>query len=314
MNNQSKLKRSLTRGARLRIMLFLSSMYLAAASVTVLVTGSLALFSEAGHVLADVGGVALAIYAISFTQKAATPQRTYGFYRMEILASLINSVVLALLSIYILYEGFRRIFEPPEIQGLPLIIVASIGVVVNFIGMRLLSTSDGHSHVHTSHSHSNDRGEVEEIQNLNVKAVYLESFSDTLGSAGVLVAGIIMLTTKFYLADPLISIGLALFMIPRAWSIIRNAVDILMEGVPANLSHEEVKKAVLQIKGVTGVFELHIWTITSGMNALSAHVVVIDPTKSQLILQEINSVLEKTFKITHATIQIERYHEDSAAY
>jgi cobalt-zinc-cadmium efflux system protein len=314
MNNQSKLKRSLTRGARLRIMLFLNSMYLAAASITVLVTGSLALFSEAGHVLADVGGVALAIYAISFTQKAATPQRTYGFYRMEILASLVNSVVLALLSIYILYEGFRRIFEPPEIQGLPLIIVASIGVVVNFIGMRLLSTSDGHSHVHTSHSDGNDRGEVEEIQNLNVKAVYLESFSDTLGSAGVLVAGIIMLTTKFYLADPLISIGLALFMIPRAWSIIRNAVDILMEGVPANLSHEEVKKAVLQIKGVTGVFELHIWTITSGMNALSAHVVVIDPTKSQLILQEINSVLEKTFKITHATIQIERYHEDSAAY
>jgi cobalt-zinc-cadmium efflux system protein len=314
MNNQSKLKRSLTRGARLRIMLFLNSMYLAAASITVLVTGSLALFSEAGHVLADVGGVALAIYAISFTQKAATPQRTYGFYRMEILASLVNSVVLALLSIYILYEGFRRIFEPPEIQGLPLIIVASIGVVVNFIGMRLLSTSDGHSHAHTSHSHGNDRGEVEEIQNLNVKAVYLESFSDTLGSGGVLVAGIIMLTTKFYLADPLISIGLALFMIPRAWSIIRNAVDILMEGVPANLSHEEVKKAVLQIKGVTGVFELHIWTITSGMNALSAHVVVIDPTKSQLILQEINSVLEKTFKITHATIQIERYHEDSAAY
>ena len=146
-----------------------------------------------------------------------------------------------------------------------------------------------------------------------VRAVYLETLSDTIGSGGVLVAGIIMLTTKFYLADPLISIGLALFMIPRAWSIIKKAVDILMEGVPANMSHEEVK-AGRQIKGVTGVFERHIWTITSGMNALSAHVVVIDPTKSQLILQEINSVLEKKFKITHATIQIERYHQDSGAF
>lgn len=307
-----KLK-ALTRIARLRIVLFLSSAYLAAASFTVLVTGSLALFSEAGHVLVDVGGVALALYAISYTQKSATPQRTFGFYRMEILASLVNSLILILLSIYILYEGFRRIFEPPEIPGLPLIIVASIGVVVNFIGMRLLSHSDGHSHAHNSYQFSNDK-EEEVIRNLNVRAVYLETLSDTLGSGGVLVAGMIMLTTNFYLADPLISIGLAFFMIPRAWSIIKKAIDILMEGAPANLSHEEVKKAVLQIKGVTGVFELHIWTITSGMNALSAHVVVIDPSKSQLILQEINSVLEKTFKITHATIQIERYHQDSGAY
>lgn len=307
-----KLK-ALTRIARLRIVLFLSSAYLAAASFTVLVTGSLALFSEAGHVLVDVGGVALALYAISYTQKSATPQRTFGFYRMEILASLVNSLILILLSIYILYEGFRRIFEPPEIPGLPLIIVASIGVVVNFIGMRLLSHSDGHSHAHNSYQFSNDK-EEEVIRNLNVRAVYLETLSDTLGSGGVLVAGMIMLTTNFYLADPLISIGLAFFMIPRAGSIIKKAIDILMEGAPANLSHEEVKKAVLQIKGVTGVFELHIWTITSGMNALSAHVVVIDPSKSQLILQEINSVLEKTFKITHATIQIERYHQDSGAY
>jgi cobalt-zinc-cadmium efflux system protein len=293
--------------------LFLNSVYLVAASFTILVTGSLALFSEAGHVLVDVGGIALAMYAISYTQKSATPQRTFGFYRMEILASLLNSLILVLLSIYILYEGFKRIFEPPEVPGFPLIIVASVGMVVNFIGMRLLSHFDGRPHTHNSYPYSSDQ-ETEEIQDLNVRAVYLETLSDTLGSGGVLVAGIIMLTTKFYLADPLISIGLALFMIPRAWSIIKKAVDILMEGVPANMSHEEVKKAVLQIKGVTGVFELHIWTITSGMNALSAHVVVIDPAKSQLILQEINSVLEKKFKITHATIQIERYHQDAGAY
>jgi cobalt-zinc-cadmium efflux system protein len=122
-----------------------------------------------------------------------------------------------------------------------------------------------------------------------------------------------LLTTKFYLADPIISIALAFFMLPRTWSIMKKAVHILMEGSPANVSHEEVKKAILQMRGVTGVFELHIWTITSGMNALSAHIVVIDPSKSQVILQEINSILEKKFKITHATIQIERYHSDSGA-
>jgi len=310
MNKSLKLDQ-LTRIARLRIVLFLNSAYLVAASLTVIVTGSLSLFSEAGHMLVDVGGIALALYAINFTQKSATPQRTFGYYRMEILASLLNSLILVLLSIYILFESSRRIFEPPEIPGLPLILIATIGIVVNFAGMRLLSNSDGHSHSNSYHSHKH---EPEDLQNLNIRAVYLESLSDTLGSVGVLVAGVIMLTTKFYLADPLISIGLALFMIPRAWSIIKKAVDILMEGVPANLSHEEVKKAVLQIKGVTGVFELHIWTITSGMNALSAHVVVIDFTKSQLILQEINSVLEKKFKISHATIQIERYHQDSGTY
>lgn len=127
-------------------------------------------------------------------------------------------------------------------------------------------------------------------------------------------AGIIMLTTKFYLADPIISIGLALFMLPRTWSIIKKAIHILMEGSPSDILHEEVKKAILQVKGVTGIFELHIWTITSGMNALSAHVVIIDPSKSQTILQEINSTLEKKFKITRATIQIATYHSESGLF
>jgi len=116
------------------------------------------------------------------------------------------------------------------------------------------------------------------------------------------------------LADPLISIGLALFMLPRTWSIIKKAIHILMEGSPSNISHEEIKEAILQIKGVTGVFELHIWSITSGMHALSAHVVIIDTNKSQTILQEINSTLEKKFGITHATIQIEKYHSESGRF
>jgi cobalt-zinc-cadmium efflux system protein len=165
-------------------------------------------------------------------------------------------------------------------------------------------------HHHTHNDDTDKQKEQEEI--LNVKAVYLEILSDTIGSAGVIVAGVIMLTTKFYLADPIISIVLALFMVPRTWSIMKKAIHILMEGSPSNIPHEKVKEAILGIKGVTGVFELHIWTITSGMNSLSAHVVIIDTSKSQVILQEINAVLEKQFKITHSTIQIETYHQEES--
>jgi cobalt-zinc-cadmium efflux system protein len=297
----------LQRARRLRIVLSLSSSYFVISIITVLTTSSLALLSEAGHVLADIGGIALALFAINYTRKPATPQRSYGFYRMEILASFVNSVILALLSVYVLYEAFRRIFEPPEIQSFPIIIVAAIGLALNFIGMLLLNDR-GHHHTHNDDT--DKQKEQEEI--LNVKAVYLEILSDTIGAAGVIVAGIIMLTTKFYLADPIISIVLALFMIPRTWSIMKKAIHILMEGSPSNIPHEKVKEAILGIKGVTGVFELHIWTITSGMNSLSAHVVIIDTSKSQVILQEINAVLEKQFKITHSTIQIETYHQEES--
>ncbi len=305
---------------KLKIVFLLSSCYLASALIIVLLTGSLSLLSEAGHMLADVAGLALALFAINYTRKPPTPERTYGFFRMEILASLTNSVVLILLSVYILYEGFMRIFAPPVIQGFPIIVAAAVGLVVNFIGMRLLSSGGGEGgHSHGLHNHTNTEQEKEEHhhnqhkeeeQSLNVKAAYLETLSDTIGAAGVLAAGLVMVTTNFYLADPIISIGLALFMIPRTWTIIKKAIHILMQGSPYNISHEEVKDAILKIRGVTGIFDLHIWTITSGMHTLSAHVVIIDPSRSHEILQEINSTLEKKFRITHATIQLERYHSE----
>jgi cobalt-zinc-cadmium efflux system protein len=282
-------------------------------------TGSLSLLSEAGHMLADVGGLALALFAINYTRKPPTPKRTFGFFRMEILASLANSVVLILLSAYILYESFTRLFDPPAIQGFPIVLAAAIGLVVNFSGMRLLTSGSNSGHSHGLHNHTNQKedeehhnhkGEKEE-QNLNIRAVYLETLSDTVGAAGVLVAGLIMTFTKFYLADPIISIGLALFILPRTWSIIKKAIHILMQGSPYNISREEVQEAILRIRGVTGIFDLHIWTITSGMHTLSVHVVIMDPGRSHEILQEINAILEKKFKITRATIQIERYHSET---
>ena len=248
---------SLKQASRLKVVFLLSTCYLVSAIIVVLLTNSLSLLSEAGHMFADVGGLALALFAISYARKPPTPERTYGFFRLEILASLANSIVLILLSGFILYEGIMRIFEPPQIQGAPIIIVAAVGLIVNFIGLWLLSENkegrgaSGHSHgldehnviatiskekenkkhyyLH-HHQHQDHDKKEKGDQSLNFKAVYLEILSDTIGTAGVLAAGIIILTTNFYLVDPIISIALALFIIPRTWSIIKKAIHILMEG------------------------------------------------------------------------------------
>jgi cobalt-zinc-cadmium efflux system protein len=297
---ESRNSLSLKRIKKLKLTLLLTAGYLVAEIVGGFLTNSLALLADAGHMLTDVGGLALALFAINYARRPATPQRTYGFYRMEILASLVNSVVLVLLSVYIFYEAYRRIMEPSEVQSISMTIVAGIGLVVNFAGMKLLG---GHSHSGDDHEH--------EDENLNMEGARLELFSDMLGSIGVIAAGIVIMITKFYAADPIVSIGLAVFILPRTWRLLKKSIHILMEGAPTNISYEEVKEAILQVKGVTGVFQLHIWTITSGFDALSAHVVVMDISRSDLILKEITSLLENRFKISHITIQIETYHSES---
>lgn len=291
---------SLERISKLRIVLILTATYFVAEIVGSLITNSLALLADAGHMLTDVGGLALSLLAIHYTRRKATPQRTYGFYRVEILVSLANSVALILLSIYIFYEGYRHIFQPPEISSIPMTIIGGFGLIINLAGLRILG---GHSH--SEHHESHEHG-VEE--NLNIKGARLEVLSDMIGAVGVIVTGIIIFTTKFYLADAIFSIGLALFILPRTWSLMKKSINILMEGSPSNIDYEEVKNTILQVKGVTGIFDLHIWTITSGMDALSAHVVTLDITKSQAIIVEIRSILENRFNIIRSTIQIETYH------
>lgn len=320
MENTSNNVPQKQRVKQLKTVLFLTLSYFVIQVIAAAYTGSLALLADAGHMLADVGGLALILLAVNYSRKPATLKHTYGFYRVEILAALLNGVVLILISGYILYEAYRRIFEPPHIQGLPIIIVAAIGLGVSFTGMRLLGSNSGYSYKGSQVDHHNaglakrhqegEEGEEHLEEDLVIKSAYLEFLSDTLGAAGVIAAGVIILTTRFYLADPLISIALALFILLRTRSLIERSIHILMEGVPANISPEDIKNAILEIKGVTGVFDLHIWTITSGMNAISAHVVVIDRSRSDAILQQINAVLEKKFKITHATIQIEPYHSE----
>jgi cobalt-zinc-cadmium efflux system protein len=292
----------------LKVVLLLTSTYFVIQILVGFQIGSLAVISDAGHMLVDVAGLVMALLAISFTQKPATPMRTYGFYRAEILASLLNSLFLILLSVFILFEAFQRVLHPTEVRGLPMIIVASIGLGINLLGIRLLSKVRVTDESKASNIEKHDALGQE---NLNVHGAYLEVLADTIGSAGVIAAGIIIQFTAFYLADPLISIGIVALIFPRTWLLLKKSLHILIEGTPAHLCHEEIKNAILGVKGVTGVFDLHIWTITSGIYALSAHVVIIDNSRSVGILQEINSILEKRFDITHATIQIESYHQSN---
>jgi len=295
--------------------LVLTSCYFVIQIIAGIKIGSLALISDAGHMLIDVAGLVMTLLAISFTQKPATPTRTYGFYRGEILASLLNSIFLILLSVFILIEGFQRIFiYQAQVSGLPMILVASIGLAINLVGVRILGNLRGNKKRLQENYAVEDYNKIKEKvaeENLNVHGAYLEVFADSLGSAGVIVAGIIIYFTGFYLADPLISIGIVALIIPRTWLLLKKAIHILIEGTPIHLCHEEIKNSILNVKGVTGVFDLHIWTISSGIHALSAHVVIMDNKKSSAILQEINSILEKGYDVTHATIQIESYHESS---
>jgi cobalt-zinc-cadmium efflux system protein len=293
----------------LKIVLILTAVYFVIQLVVGLRINSLAVMSDAGHMLIDATGLLMALLAISFTQKPATPIQTYGFFRAEILTSFLNGLFLILLSIYILYEAYQRILLPSEISGYPIIVVAAVGLAVNLMSIMLLRP---HTELKKPYDPRNDKEQgSQKERNLNLYGAYLELFADTLGSVGVIVAGIIIMTTRFYLADALISIGIALFIIPRTWFLLKKSIHILLEGTPSHLDHEVIKNSILKVKGVTGVFDLHIWTITSGIHALSAHIVIIHNDRSREILQEINSILEKNYKINHATLQIEPYHESN---
>ncbi|MGH9952874.1 MAG: cation diffusion facilitator family transporter, partial [Nitrososphaeraceae archaeon] len=295
-----KEKLTLERIKRLKIVLCLTATYLIVEILFGILTGSLALIADAGHMLADTGGVGLALVALNFTRRSATEKRTFGYYRMEILASLTNSVILLLISAYVLYEAYWRIIAPTEVESIPMLTVAAIGLGINLSSMLLLKGD--HSHHQLRSNKNNEHAKSHHNESLNIQGAYLEVLSDTLGSGGVIAASLIIYATGFFLADPIVSIGLAIFMIPRAWGLLNKSIHILMENVPANISHREIKSALFSIKGVTGVFDLHIWSISSGMNALSVHIVVFNTNNSQRVLQDINSLLENRFRISHSTI------------
>jgi cobalt-zinc-cadmium efflux system protein len=270
---------------RLLVVLVLTSVYLIAEVVGAYITNSLALFSDAGHMLTDIAALAIALLALWFAQRPATPRKTFGYYRLEILAAFINGVVLLGLSGFIIFDAVRRLREPPEVGGLGLLIIAAGGLVVNLVGAYLL---------HRGHAHS-----------LNVRAAFYHVLGDALGSLGAVIAGVLIIAFKWYIADPILAIGIALLIIVSALGLVRETVDVLLEATPAHVDCEEIRAAVMGIHGVVGVHDLHIWTITSGMYALSCHVVVHCDNFSCPKLDEIRRLLHDRFDIPHMTIQIE---------
>lgn len=314
---------------RLKIVLILLASYLVVEVLAGFYTGSLALLADAGHMLTDTFGICIALIAAIYSKKEATPNHTYGFFRTEILASLINSIILSLLAIVIVYESYRRLYEPVEIQSSIMIVVAVIGLIVNIVGMYILRGEHPHNHGESSNIRKNTNGDSRENktsrrifikllshrkasdskdEDLNIQGAKLELLGDTIGSIGVIAGGILISLSNILIIDPLLSIGLAIFILPRIFNLLKKSVHILMEGVPSNISYEVIQQALLKVKGVTGVFDLHIWSITSGLHALSAHIVVMDNTNAYRILDDVNALLEKDFGIIHSTIQIERFH------
>lgn len=272
--------------------LVLTGSYLVAEVIGGIVTKSLALLADAGHMLTDVGGLALALFAINLTQRKASPQKTYGYYRAEILAALANAVVLIGISFYILYEAYQRFRNPPEVSSKIMLVVAAIGLVVNIVGMLILRKGSKES--------------------LNMKGAYFEVLSDMLTSIGVIIAGIIMLTTGWYYADPILSAGIGLFILPRTWILLKDAVGILLEGTPSDVNVADLQEAIKKIEGVKDVHDLHVWSLTSGMNAMSAHVAVNEGISPKLILEKLQQLIKADFKIAHTTIQIDEagFQED----
>ncbi len=271
--------------SKLTIVLTLTSGFMLVEAVAGWYSGSLALIADAGHMLGDVAALALALFAVWLSSKPAGRSRTYGFHRSEILAALANSVLLVVISIAIFCEAIHRFSLPPEIQSTPMLVVAVLGLIVNLISMKLLG----------AHSHGS----------LNAKAAYLEVFSDMLASCAVIVAGLVIMFTGWYLADPILSAILSIFIVSRTWGLLKESVEILMESAPREFDLEALTKAFLAVDGVVQVHDLHVWTITSGLLAMSCHLTVEPKANSQAVLNQVNALMAKEFKIRHTTIQIE---------
>jgi cobalt-zinc-cadmium efflux system protein len=270
---------------QLAIVFILTAFYLAVEVAGGLLTNSLALLADAGHMLTDVAGTGLALLAIRFAKRPASPERTYGYYRAEILAALTNAVVLIGVSLYVLYEAYRRFREPPEVQSGAMLAVAAVGLCVNLLSVRLLR--DGSS------------------ESLNLKGAYFEVLSDALTSVGVIAAGIVMLLTGWYYADPLVSAGIGLFILPRTWKLLTDAVGVLLEGTPAEVNVAAVREALARLPGIAGVHDLHVWAITSGVNALSVHVVMAAGGDLADVLNRARECVADGFPIFHVTVQVE---------
>jgi cobalt-zinc-cadmium efflux system protein len=247
-------------------------------------SNSLALLADAGHMFTDVAALALSIVAIRLAKRPPTTRRTFGYVRLEILAALVNGAALLVISGLILIEAWERLSDPVEIDGVVMLLVATLGLGVNVVGAVLL------------HSHAHD--------NLNVRGAYLHVLGDLLGSVGAIAAGIVILTVGWSPIDPIVSAVLAVLILYSAWNLVREATEVLLEAAPAHVDMAAILEDLSSIEGLDGVHDVHVWTLTSGFVALSAHGVIDDPAHHTRILDDVRQRM-RAHGIEHVTFQIE---------
>jgi cobalt-zinc-cadmium efflux system protein len=271
------------------VVLALTASFTVAEVVGGLLTGSLALLADAGHMLSDNLSLGLALFAAWLAGRPATPERTFGYQRAEILAALFNGVTLVAISIWIFVEAYSRLREPPEVLGGWMLVVAAIGLLVNAVGAAILSRS-------------ND-------ENLNVQGALRHVIADALGSVGVIVAALVIILTGWRYADPLVSAGIGVLILASSWSLLRDSTNILLEATPRGIDAEDVGRRMAGAEGVVEVHDLHIWTITSGFPALSAHVLVGQADDCHARRRDLEKLLSREYGISHTTLQVDHVGE-----
>lgn len=266
--------------------LLLTGTFLIVEVIGGVVTGSLALISDASHMLTDTVGLAIALAGIKIGQRPADSRRTFGYQRFEILAAAFNAIMLFAVALYILFEGYRRFVEPQPVQTWGMLGIAAAGLVVNLVSMRLLTAGKDTS--------------------LNVKGAYLEVWSDMLGSLGVIAASLIIAATGWTWVDPLVAVAIGLWVLPRTWVLLRETVHILLEGVPEGVDLAAVERALTGLPGVKGIHDLHIWALSTNTPSMSAHLVLEQGQDGDVVRVAAQALVARDFHIEHMTLQTER--------
>jgi cobalt-zinc-cadmium efflux system protein len=270
----------------LAIALGLTTAFLIAEVIGAFVFNSLALLSDAAHMFTDAAALAIALAAVKIGQRPADDRRTFGYRRFEILAAAFNALLLFAVAGYVLWEGIGRFVAPSAVESTGMLIVAAIGLVVNMIAMRLLSAGKDKS--------------------LNLKGAYLEVWADMLGSLGVIAGAVVIMLTGWQWVDALVAIGIGLWVLPRTWSLLKDTTRILLEGVPPHLTLSEIRASIAAAPGVSGVHDLHVWSLTSDDSSLSVHVELAAGADAETVRTFIAATLRERFEIEHATIQTEK--------
>lgn len=270
---------------RLKLALALTLGFLVAEVVGGILTKSLALISDAAHMFTDSAGLAIALAALRIAQRPADIKRTFGYQRFEILAAAFNAVLLFFVALYIFYEAIERFRNPAEVHSLPMLLIAAFGLAVNFAAMKILDEGRSGS--------------------LNVKGAYLEVWADFLGSIGVIGAAAAIWLTGWTWIDPIVAVAIAVWVLPRTWTLLSESLNILLQGVPEGLELEKIDQDLRALPGVTDIHSLHVWSLTSGKNVLSAHIVTPAEAGTNQLRKEIERMLHDRFEITHTTLQFE---------